>query len=333
MTKMTQPKPPNDSRTSRLKIEHADKPPTVKIDISITPRKKPQFTKKNKTLAVAPAIGENKDKLTEKVKDSHQVKSIRDVGITTNADGSARILVLPRPAQKEILDGLFSGPRLIRQMLEESSQPIKTDEDASLFMLKHYKELQPHLYSQRRDDAVNLLRSLIKEWSVVMPEDIELLLPSDCSISSEQQIYLPIPALGTLSPLDTEAVAKLRTRRRYENGFVLLNKNGKYFIDISFEKPVSRGRQELAPASNTQQHTASRSAHESKNRKSHPKTKVKNARPSAMHIDSFLSMFNNSINRMLMQQLRVSQQYSRTNFDKLEGWGVNGGLPSLGKHR
>lgn len=333
MTNMNTPKPPSGSRTLRLNPQQTEKPTEVDIKISFKQRKKRQFTKKDKSIALAPASIVNTEKLTKKVKKPRLANGIRVGGIATTADGSARIPVFPRPAQKEILDGLFAGPRLIRQMLAVCTQPISTDEDASLFMLKHYKDLQPHLYSQRRDDAVDLLRSLIKEWSVAMPVDIELLLPSDCSISAEQQIYLPIPGLGTLSPLDAEAVIRLRTRRRYEDGFVLLNQNGKYFVDIAFEKPEFRERQQLNPAINTQQQPASRSGFDAKRNKGHSKTKVNKLRPSAIHIDSFLSMFNNSINRMLMQQLRVSQQYSRTNFDKLEGWGVNGGLPSLGKHR
>ena len=330
---MNTPKPPNGSRTLRLKTQKIEKPTEVQINIGSPQREKRQFTKKDKSIALAPASIGNTENPSKKVKKSRQANGIRDGGIATTADGGARIPVFPRPAQKDVLDGLFAGPRLIRQLLAECTEPISTDEDASLFMLKHYKHLQPHLYSQRRDDAVNLLRRLIKEWSVAMPEDIELLFPGDCSISAEQQIYLPIPGLGTLSPLDAEAVKRLRARRRYEDGFVLLNKKSKYFVDVAFEKSEFREPQELSSAINVGQHPALRSTHEAKSHKSYPPTRDKKLRPSAIHIDSFLSMFNNTINRRLMEQLKVSQQYSRTNFDKLEGWGVNGGLPSLGKHR
>jgi hypothetical protein len=330
---MNTPQPPNGSRTLRLKNLQIKKQPEALIETNSLPSSNQQLTKNDKRFAVATTNIVNTEKLSKKAKKPRQVNGIRDGGIVTTTDGSARIPIFPRPAQKEILDGLFAGPRLIRQLLAECTEPISTDEGASLFMLKHYKDLQPHLYSQRRDDAVNLLRSLIKEWSIAMPDDIELLLPSDCSISSEQKIYLPIPGLGTLSPLDAEAVTRLRTRRRYESGFVLLHHKGKYFVDVAFEKAGNGERQELNPAINTQQHTVSRSTHEAKSHKSRPKSKSTKVSSSAMHIDSFLSMFNNSINRRLMQQLRISQQYSRTNFDKLEGWGVNGGLPSLGKHR
>ena len=298
---MNTPKPPNGSRTLRLKTQQTEKPSEVQIKIGTPQQKNQQFTKKDKSIALAPPSIVKTGKPSKKIKKSRQANVIRDGGIATTVDGSARIPVVPRPVQKEILDGLFAGPRLIRQMLAECNEPISTDEDASLFMLKHYKELQPHLYSQRRDDAVNLLRSLIKEWSVAMPEDIELLLPGDCSISAEQQIYLPIPGLGTLSPLDAEAVKRLRMRRRYEDGFVLLNKKGKYFVEVAFEKSEFREPQKLSSAINIKQNIALRSTHEAKNNKSLSQNRAKKVRPSAINIDSFLSMFNNTINRRLME--------------------------------
>jgi len=51
-----------------------------------------------------------------------------------------------------------------------------------------------------------------------------------------------------------------------------------------------------------------------------------------MFLNDYLAMFDNAVNAHLMAELRLSQQYSRTRFDQLEGWGVSGGLPSLGKH-
>jgi hypothetical protein len=269
-------------------------------------------------------------KPSKKVRKSLPKANIRDGGIETTPDGSARIPISPKPAQKQVLDALFSGPRLIFHLLGKYHEPILTDEDASLFMLKHYKELHPHLYMQRRDDAVNLLRSQIKSWAVSRSKYIELLLPTECSISALHQIYFPIPGLGTISPMDAEAVARLRSHRRYEEGFVLVNKYGKYFVDIAFEKPAFKERNLL----NTSVETNTRPAPKQVNKiKQSNINQLKKDRPLLINIDTYLSMFDNSINRMLMQQLHISQQYSRTNFDKLEGWGVNGGLPSLGKHR
>lgn len=249
---------------------------------------------------------------------------VRTGGILPMPNGSTRIPLKPRVGQKSLLDTLFSGPSFILELLKKPHQPITSSETAALFLLTHHKELRPFLCSGDRTDTVDWLKELLQDWSSLMPDEIRLLLPQDCSISGQHEIYLPINGLGPLPPLNSEAVARLRNRRRYAQDFVLICKGGHYSVEVRFTQLKIRrvqSQDSSQPSKKYQLKTDSRVPH---NRR-------QEARTTAIPISRFLAMFDSALKARLTNDLRISQQFSRTNFDRLEGWGVNGGLPSLGK--
>lgn len=226
----------------------------------------------------------------------------------------------PREAQKAVLDSMFSGPILLRELLSKSPVKPRTAEDAALFLLQHHKELQPFLYAAHdRTKSVELLKHLILDWAVSVPELIELEFPGDCSISAANQIFLPIPRLGTLPVKDEDELAGHKRGRRYSPAFVLIHSPWGYITEIEFK---SRG-------SRTPDSTSVRSTR--------PTVKSGNKRgvepTQRLKFDQFLMMFDSAINAQLMKELRVSRRFVAPDFDALQGREILGGLPSLGKRR
>lgn len=226
----------------------------------------------------------------------------------------------PKEAQMAMLDSMFSGPILLRQLLSKAPVKPKTSEDAALFLLQHHKELQPFLYAaQDRTKSVELLKHLILDWSVSVPELIEVEFPEDCSISASNQIFLPIPRLRTLSVKDEDELAGYRRGRQYSPSFVLIHSPWGYIVEIEFK---SHGRRELDNS------TRRPTKHVAK-----PSLKHQREVSTRLKFDHFLMMFDSALNAQLMQELRVSRRFVTPDFDALQGREILGGLPSLGKRR
>ena len=224
----------------------------------------------------------------------------------------------PKEGQKAVLDSMFSGPILLRELLSRSTVKPKTSEDAALFLLQHHKELQPFLYAaQDRTNSVELLKRLVLDWAVSVPELIELEFPGDCSISAANQVFFPIPQLGTLQVKDESGLVGHRKGRCYSPSFVLIHSPRGYVVEIEFN---SQGRRE--PLSHSNQPA-----------KQLAKTSPKRLREVATRLsfDQYLMMFDSAVKAQLMQELRFSRRFVSTDYDALQGREVLGGLPSLGK--
>ena len=127
----------------------------------------------------------------------------------------ARVKLRPTTRQREMLDTLFAGPALVADVLRSEPNSVRTPEDASFLLFRHRALLESYLSSQSRGEAVDLLKLLVLEWSTDPPEEFELSFPEDCSLSSAQQVYLPLPSLGLLEVADADRLRQLRAGNRY----------------------------------------------------------------------------------------------------------------------
>lgn len=229
-----------------------------------------------------------------------------------------RSLLKPNEAQKAILDTIFSGPVLLRKLLQESGARPQTQEEASLFLLQHHKALQPYLYANDRSTAVELLKKLVLDWGRSSPELVELEFPHDCSISAKNEVYLPIPRLGVLPVADVDEMKAERKGCRYKRSFVLIHSPWGYIAEIEFRRNVERDTNVSIEAPRPQNKNG----------------RVKPAKTSGrIPFAQFMAMFDNALNSRLMSELRISSRYVKPDFDALQGWQLQGGLPSLGKGR
>ena len=231
-------------------------------------------------------------------------------------------LLKPNGKQTSVLDAMFSGPLMIRDLLQKTEQKPKTPEDASLFLLNNHRALQPYLYATDRSRSVELLKHLIAEWAISSPELIEIEFPTDCSMSAENRVYFPIPKLGMILVKDEQELRDQRRGMKYSPGFVLIHSPWGYIAEIKFARAQRRFETEATLSAPL--------------RKPIPKPKAQNkpnANTGRISFDQFLFMFDNALNARLMDEIRVSKKFVTPDFDSLQGWGVAGGLPSLGKHR
>ncbi|WJN75569.1 hypothetical protein [Burkholderia anthina] len=236
----------------------------------------------------------------------------------------------PSPAQKAALDSLFSGPLLLKALLLKTDQKPKTPKEASMFLLEHREKLQPYLDSRYRDESVDLLKKLVIQWASSVPSLIELQFSGDCSLSDTNQIFLPIPRLGTV-PVYNEIrliEARLRARSRYKPAFTLVRSTLGYLIEIVFlcsdnrslgqlltREPEERGRQ--------------RSHDKASPRKEQSRTEPPSGR---LEVGRFVTLFG-ALDQRRANETRIAQKFVRSDFSTVEGRAVQGGLPSLGKRR
>ena len=231
-------------------------------------------------------------------------------------------LLKPTGKQMLVLDAMFSGPVLIRDLLQKAARKPKTPEDASLFLLNNHRALQPYFFATDRSRSVDLLRHLIVQWAVSSPELIEIEFPGDCSISAADRVFFPIPNFGMVSVKDEKELHDQRRGMKYSPGFVLIHSPWGYIAEIHFARAQQILEKEAA---------LSASQHKPKPK---PKTQTRPRENSGrIDLEQFLSMFDKALNARLMEQIRVSKKFVTPDFDSLRGWGVAGGLPSLGKHR
>lgn len=237
-------------------------------------------------------------------------------------------LLRPSAKQKTTLDSMFAGPIFLRELLAKTSEKPKTLEDAGLFLLHHHRELQPHIYGANRSKAVDLLKQLIVAWSAYPPELVELAFPQDCSVSESNQIFFPIPRLGTIPVKDEVELGAYRRSGQYSSSFVLIHSPFGYVAEIQFSCRKQVIIQRPVRTLQSPKHSPkAKAALFRKEQKEHA------AQVSRLKFEQYLMMFDDAVDACLMDEMRISKKFVTTNFSALEGYEVLGGLPSLGKHR
>ncbi|AFT85064.1 hypothetical protein BUPH_08135 [Paraburkholderia phenoliruptrix BR3459a] len=229
----------------------------------------------------------------------------------------------PTAGQRATLDSLFSGPQFLKKLLLSAEEKPRTPHDASMFLLRHHRELQPYLFAGNRSESIDLLKGLIVQWGSRVPKLIELQFSGDCSISASNEIFFPIPRLGKLPIQNPGRLADARQGSRYNPAFALVHSSLGYLVEIVFTRPSSIGRALDVPK-----------AREQKSSKSAP-AKVAPARAidDRLSFDKFVLLFDDAVNQRLLSEIRIAQRYATPDFNALEGRQVLGGLPSLGKRR
>lgn len=219
-----------------------------------------------------------------------------------------QVVLKPDAKQRHKIEALFAGPVVLADLLGNSGGLIQCAEEASLFLLRNKGALEPYLSTVDRDSAVDSLKSLLMQWAGSPPEQLELKFDSG-SISSTQQIWLPLRSLGALHVADTLCLAQVREGKRYvPDKFSLIRESSEtYAVNIvlsskRYLEGTSLGRDKSAPQSHRR-------------------------RRATFTVGELLRIFDNNLHRSLMQELRSSQGLSAVNYDALDGKPVRGGLP------
>lgn len=236
----------------------------------------------------------------------------------------ASVLLAPSPKQRLQLDQLFSGPLLVSKILRDEGKPIRWAEEASFFLLRNINLLEPFLFTQDRDHAIDLLKSLILCWSNKPPSKIGIAFKSNCSISSANQVFFPVAHLGTLG---VDAPADFLESRRgatYRDRFSLVCDGASFYAEIPFLCRPERIEKQGDGVGRKPNITKSQTAIK--------KGRLDKASQN-FEYDSFMRMFVQRVNEKIMQELKISKSLKTVQFSELSGRAVQGGLPSLGKRR
>ena len=218
---------------------------------------------------------------------------------------------------------VFSAPESLLEIIKQQKPSIENKLHASFFLLKNKAFLDKYIAPENRESAINLLTSLLIDWSKEAPEFVSIAFAKNCSMSLKNNRFY-VSYLGELTSTEPTAIAKALALGRYQNNFFVSKKDGSFFLDIDFElhepkekeNPILKSNKPALPI-------APCSKNQNKTRK----------KPVAISADTIIKAFDRKLDQYLKDEWKLALGYKRANFDDLKGWHVQGGAPSLGKKR
>lgn len=228
------------------------------------------------------------------------------------------------PAQMTAITRMFEAPRALARLLKAHVGKISTSAEASLFLLKNRKQLDGFIDSHARTESVDLLTELLIQWSNNPPEVIGIDFSEDCSISASQEIYLPIEGFRCLAVAEPANLAKKRIGSQYGGLFTLFEHDKGFSVSFNLCHRIEVKSMPLKPP---------------------PGMKLKDWRPPEIRLVPGQPLPYINRMRRVKPEHRPRQRVLYTGFAQsfgggglrsmnwvgLSGWGVSGGLPSLGK--
>lgn len=231
----------------------------------------------------------------------------------------ARVVLCPNDQQLRCLQDLFHAPQVLSSLLRDYPEKIYSITDASIFLLQHKNELDPFIDPRRRSESVDILTELLIQWSADQPEAIGIDF-ENCSISAHGEIYLPLGNLSLLPVIDRWDLNHQIDGSRWGSRFTLFQEGPAFIVAFDLFRKVKvrvkldkrkvsqRHQPEIAPRLRGNPPDRSKKSRSIQHRKE-PRRPVPYTR--------FAGAFGAGLRGM--------------NWGGLQGWGVSGGLPSLGK--
>lgn len=218
-----------------------------------------------------------------------------------------QIRLAPSYRQRSILDSLFSGPETLKEMLEIDRPNVNGDADLSRYLQKHRHELYKSMGAKSWEYCVDFLMDVGRKHLAEGKAAIEAGPVPDCSISSDNKVYVPLTGLNLIASNNPAGVGKIRKEwqskgMQYVSKFLLVKSNGEYHCEFALVK--------------TESPTSARPVGK--------KSGSKRAR--VMSIAKLCNLIANA-------ELSNSRAYARVDFDDLQGQSVPGGAVELGKKR
>ena len=238
--------------------------------------------------------------------------------------------VCPDKQQFSLLESMLEGPVLLQRLLALSDQPLGSIDDAARFLDKHWQRLVPYMFRKGRGQGPKAVEQLILRMAHESTDRFQIDFNACCSLTNDQRVTFPIPELGPIALARVGDLAAARAGQKHAGDFSLIRTLVGYSVAIRFDK-----KSPLADKAKTQFITPVPP------RNHRPKIVQRTpvrlpARPlphySGISAGDFLAAFNNRVTAHLNHQLAVGRNFAGSRFDELSGWGVSGGLCSLGKN-
>lgn len=220
--------------------------------------------------------------------------------------------------QRARLEALFSAPNALASLLRAYPQRLVTSSDASVFLLSKRKELDAYINPDARGRAVDLLTELLLQWSGSPPDSIAIDF-DDVSLTPDQKVYLPLEGYRGIEVAEPMQLLGQRKGRLFRAPFTLFEEGKHFFVAFTLE-PKLVAKQ---PAQGAKQKALDKRPREIQLKPGQPLPYISGMRHQPREprqrvlFSKYSGVFSGGLKTM--------------NWGSLSGWGVNGGLPSLGK--
>lgn len=219
--------------------------------------------------------------------------------------------------QRACLESLVRAPKALANLLRSYPLDLKTKADASAFLLNNRRELDGVINHKSRDRDVDMLTELLLRWSGNPPESVGIDF-DDASLSHDNKVYLPLPGLHSIEIFEREQLEDQRRGKRYALPFTLFEEGRHFYLALTLEP--SQKSATRPPRHQTLD--VNGKVKEIKLKPGHPLPYIIGPRYSPREPRQ----------RVLFSRYSgVFGGIKTMNWGGLSGWGVNGGLPSLGK--
>jgi len=217
-------------------------------------------------------------------------------------------LVLSEKQQLK-LQALFMAPKALATLIRGYEQPLKTAADASVFLLANRKALDGFINPETRERSVNLLTELLLQWAGNPPDSIGIDF-DDVSLTPDQKVYLPLEGFRAVTVQSPMGLSVERKGRRFSTPFTLFEQEKRFYVAFTLEPKAPSVPAQIKPK-------------EIKLLPGQPLPYISGRRDAPREprqrilFSRYSGVFTGGVKTM--------------NWSGLSGWGVNGGLPSLGK--
>ena len=200
------------------------------------------------------------------------------------------------------LTNLFLLPEHICSLLDSANQPLNTVEEAKLFLLTKFKDIISLASQVEREFFIAQLTIYLKYWLKYKAVPTRFSFSKDCSLQRNGSSAW-IKGLGHLSVEDPVWLSHqvCKNWHFYHHAFDIIKINKVFYVQVKVQPKV---------ASN-------------KANKQHSEF------GQGINTSSFLDQLSNYLKFID----KVSSKFTKTDYARLEGREVLGGLPSLGKRR
>ncbi|HEY9268201.1 MAG TPA: hypothetical protein VIO39_01960 [Methylotenera sp.] len=223
-----------------------------------------------------------------------------------------RIALAKDPRTSAKIDSYFSLPRTLVDILQSSPTEINDLFSAKIYLLKNLSKIKSSIeFNQNIESVYSAIEQFITYWLSSKKNITRLSFEDNCTIKADAtQVWLP--EIGTLNVLNPEDLKHRRVThwKGYLKKFDLVCVSKGYFIEIPyFPSPKSKFSIINSPNTNHQQN------HE-----------VSNFGMGLHAINLFRALKQHDIDTR-----KFAAGFKKTNYSELNGFAVQGGLPSLGK--
>ncbi len=277
---------------------------SAKTGVTSKGRKEPHFGRKRPPLQNVVAQVKTAPSLN---KHPQLLKSIR-----------VKLRLVLSEKQKTQLDALFAAPKTLAALLRAYPQKLTSPGDASMFLLSNKKALDLYINPDARGRSVDLLRELLLQWSGSPPDSIGIDF-DDVSLTPDQKVYLPLAGFRGIEVIEAALLAGQRKGRHFKAPFTLFEEDKHFFVALTLEPRLALA-QPIQPV------------HQKRRDRQPREIQLKPGQP-LPYISGMRYQPGEPRQRVLYSKYSgvFSGGLKTMNWAGLSGWGVNGGLPSLGK--